>query len=68
MKKVKGNSKNSKYIYNGIDRIDNSKGYTKENSITACKQCNISKSTYSQQDFINWINNCYNNLKGKNIL
>lgn len=30
-------------IYNGIDRVDNSKGYIKENCVPCCKPCNIAK-------------------------
>lgn len=32
------------YVYNGIDRIDNSKGYIKGNVTSCCKICNRSKS------------------------
>lgn len=32
-----------KVCFNGIDRIDNSLAYTWENSIPACKRCNMSK-------------------------
>lgn len=41
-----------KYIYNGIDRIDNIQGYTLYNTITSCKVCNFMKGTMSQSDFI----------------
>lgn len=32
------------FYYNGIDRIDNSQGYTWENSATCCNRCNSIKS------------------------
>lgn len=38
--------------YNGIDRRNNSKGYTKENSVPCCKQCNIAKGTLTLDEFI----------------
>ncbi len=38
---------------NGIDRLDNSKGYTEENSVPCCNQCNIMKMDYSELEFIN---------------
>jgi cytochrome c5 len=41
-----------KFVYNGIDRMDNSKGYTSSNSITCCSSCNIAKGTLSYYDFI----------------
>jgi len=41
--------------YNGIDRVDSSKGYAKENVVTCCKVCNRAKSNMSLEDFKNWI-------------
>jgi hypothetical protein len=35
----------------GIDRLDNSKGYTYENSVPCCTECNLSKHTRSRSDF-----------------
>lgn len=32
------------YSYNGIDRVDNSKGYTIDNVVSCCKRCNTAKS------------------------
>lgn len=49
--------------YNGIDRVDNTKGYTKENSVSCCKICNQAKHTMSLIDFLNWINRVYNHVK-----
>jgi hypothetical protein len=53
------------YLYNGIDRIDNSLGYTKDNCVSCCKLCNRSKSTLSYKEFINWIESVYNHIKFK---
>ena len=44
------------YIYNGIDRVDNSVGYTTENSVTCCKTCNLAKRGMSVKEFEAWIN------------
>jgi hypothetical protein len=41
--------------YNGIDRVDNTKGYTKENSVSCCKICNQAKHTMTENNFIDWI-------------
>lgn len=40
------------YIYNGIDRVNNSIGYTLDNSIPCCRTCNWMKRTQLQSDFI----------------
>lgn len=50
------------YIYNGIDRVDNEKGYIHGNVVPCCGQCNIAKSTYSFHEFVEWIQRVYNHL------
>lgn len=37
----------SPYIYNGVDRLDNSRGYTLENSVPCCYSCNVIKGNIS---------------------
>lgn len=51
--------------YNGIDRIDSDKGYTKDNAVACCFQCNRAKSDMKQDDFYQLITRIYNynNLK-----
>ena len=44
---------------NGIDRVDSSKGYTDENSVSCCKHCNTAKNTMSEEDFYKWIKRIY---------
>jgi hypothetical protein len=43
----------------GIDRVDNSKGYTKENSVSCCKACNYAKHTMSVDEFLVWVKRVY---------
>lgn len=45
----------SVYTYNGIDRIDNTKGYVKGNVRTACFACNQAKHTMTTQEFDKWV-------------
>jgi hypothetical protein len=40
---------------NGIDRVDNSIGYTVENSVACCKQCNWSKKDLTLEEWNLWI-------------
>ena len=37
----------------GIDRLDNTKGYTVENSVPCCYMCNMMKNTMSEDQLIN---------------
>jgi len=54
---------NGDYIYNGVDRIDNTKGYVYNNCVSCCKKCNRAKDTMTVLEFHEWITKVYNNLK-----
>ena len=54
---------NGDFIYNGIDRIDNTKGYIDGNVVPCCYQCNHSKTDMSISDFYEWINRVNKNKK-----
>jgi hypothetical protein len=43
--------RDSSYVYNGLDRVDNSKGYTIDNVVPCCGICNHTKATLSQDEF-----------------
>lgn len=51
---------NGNYIYNGIDRIDNKKGYTIDNIVSCCKRCNMAKNNGTLQEFFDWGKRFYN--------
>jgi len=55
---------NGAYTYNGIDRIDNSKGYTVDNVVPCCKRCNNAKRNYTLKEFKDWIREIHNRFKG----
>ena len=40
---------------NGIDRVDNSRGYEEDNVVTCCFTCNHAKSAMSLQQFSEWV-------------
>lgn len=46
----------STYIYNGLDRIDNNKGYEFGNVVACCGICNRAKDIMSLDEFKDWIN------------
>jgi len=52
--------KRSAFVYNGIDRVDSTKGYTLENCVAACKLCNRFKSSLPIEDFLEQVTKIYN--------
>jgi hypothetical protein len=48
--------------YNGIDRIDNSIGYERDNCQPCCWRCNYAKRDSSVEDFANWANKLVKNF------
>lgn len=50
------------YYYNGIDRIDSSKGYTISNCVSCCYLCNRSKGNLSISDWSKWLKNLYQKM------
>lgn len=53
---------NGTYIYNGIDRVDSSKGYVLNNCVPCCKICNIAKHNMSREEFIDWVSRVYDHI------
>lgn len=43
------------FTYNGIDRLDNSKGYFLQNCAPCCATCNGAKSKMSADEFLRWV-------------
>lgn len=48
-------AKHSDYLYNGLDRIDNTKGYTPDNVVPCCGECNFHKGSLPQDQFLAWL-------------
>jgi hypothetical protein len=61
--KGKRESNDSSCLMNGIDRVDSSKGYTIDNSLPCCEDCNKAKRNLNYNDFLELIKNIYLNLK-----
>ena len=47
------------YNMNGVDRIDSSMGYTMDNCVPCCTQCNRAKMEHSSEKFKTWIIKVY---------
>lgn len=56
------------FIHSGIDRVDNDFGYTSENTVSCCPQCNYAKRDLAQEEFFLKIKQIYeyNKLGAKN--
>ena len=52
-KVTRGN--NGSFVYNGIDRKDNNKGYSIDNVVSCCSICNRAKHTILFNEFIQWL-------------
>lgn len=61
--KVKKSSGNGEFIYNGIDRVNNLLGYSKNNCVSCCFLCNVMKLNLEYETFVSQIIKIYNNLK-----
>ena len=57
--------RNGKFAYNGIDRVNNDKGYLIDNCVTCCKTCNFMKRALTQEQFLEHINNIQKNMERK---
>ena len=45
----------SQEVLNGVDRLDNTQGYTTQNSVSCCTICNLRKKKMTKQEFLDWI-------------
>ena len=50
---------NGVYLRNGLDRVDNERGYEIGNVVASCKRCNRAKDTMEQDEFLAWISQVY---------
>lgn len=53
---------NGAYVYNGIDRVDNMRGYVLDNCVPCCETCNKAKQTMSVDEFYEWIDRVYHHI------
>lgn len=55
-RRANSNTPRPDFRFTGIDRRDNSKGYTLQNSVPCCKICNYAKMDQSIEEFEAWLN------------
>ena len=56
------------FIFNGIDRVDNSLGYTSENVVTCCKDCNYAKRDRSLAEFKEWVTRLHQHMTANGLI
>ncbi len=64
MRTRKTNESDDGFAFNGIDRADNSRGYTVDNVVPCCTDCNYGKGTMSAKEFLDWIQQVYCHVIG----
>lgn len=57
-----GSRTNGVFSGNGVDRVDNSKGYTHDNCVPCCVVCNRAKKDMPLDKFIEWAKNLVFNI------
>lgn len=57
--------KHGTFIYNGLDRKNNSQPHNKENLVPCCWICNNAKGTRSLREFKAWIRKVYAHIESK---
>ncbi len=55
--------KNLRFRINGIDRLDNNKGYVKTNCLACCTYCNYAKKDMDMALWLRWCHQVANNTK-----
>lgn len=56
------NTTSPKFIYNGLDRMDNQLGYTLENCVPACWPCNKLKKANNTEEFLDRVKRIYEHV------
>lgn len=46
-------------VYNGIDRVDSSRGYETDNVVPCCRTCNVAKLDAGRDEFLAWVERVY---------
>jgi len=58
-------SRNGAFVYNGIDRVENSVGYTINNTVACCRDCNLAKYKKTAKDFLDYIKRVFDYQQSK---
>ena len=47
------------FIYNGLDRLDNSRDHSEDNIVPCCADCNLARMDRTIEEFKEWIKRIY---------
>ena len=61
------NRNDSQYMYSGIDRVDNSLGYTDGNVVPCCRECNVAKNDRNAEEYLSHIRKIFNHINSLRI-
>lgn len=50
---------NANFTYNGLDRVDNTRGHDVDNVVPCCEPCNRAKLKRTKEDFFQWVKRVY---------
>lgn len=67
-KYFKNQNSNGGIYYNGIDRLDNDRGYVLGNCVPCCSSCNYAKRDMSYSQFKDWVDRVSDHLVSREIL
>lgn len=42
------------FVFTGIDRVDNTRGYDPDNVVPCCRVCNRAKDVRTKDEFLSW--------------
>lgn len=56
---------NGDFVYQGMDRVDSSKGYTIKNVVPCCKICNRAESNMTKNNFLGWVDRVHLHQGGR---
>jgi len=62
--RIKDASSEFVLAYNGIDRVNSSRGYVEGNIVSCCKHCNRAKNSMTMREFEEWIKDVYRHFIG----
>lgn len=62
------NTETRNFLFQGIDRVDNTKGYTPENTVPCCRVCNYAKWTQTHEEYIERCTKIYMRFKGSTTI